>query len=280
MSESEPLPKTAALDTESLASRDMIVVPEWGKDRPRPGDAGYEAGFDDNPFENGKEIIVKRHGKDGAPDYLEGGWQIVDDDASVKIGKDKYMVGVVVEKTVGDQVLQKSIPLNEVYDFNPRTSEGVGGAEVAPLTETQEDMADEAIEDAVGLKNPEDSIDENARMYSADEIRAAREAALRLADEQPPLTQESLQTMMSGEAPAPKAESSDPLGELTQGLSQDDRMELRSYADAQIGKREAQKAGDGDRSIIEGQYMGQAYKAMSPAAKAIVNQYVALYERL
>lgn len=165
----------------------MIEVPDWTKQTPEVGDAGYEAGFDDNPFAKGKEIVVKRNGQNGAPDYTEGGWTIVDDDANVKIGEGKYIVGVVVEKEIEGQILQKSVPLNELMELNPR-------AEKEPLSEAQEDIAGEAIEDALGVVDPADM-----ETIDREDIpdQSAREAAQRIINQEPVIP--GLQEMMSGE---------------------------------------------------------------------------------
>ncbi|HEY8886253.1 MAG TPA: hypothetical protein VIM31_02000 [Candidatus Microsaccharimonas sp.] len=150
----------------------LIEVPDWAKESPVAPEAGYEAGFDDNPFALGKEVNVKRHGKNGNPDYQEGGWKIIDDDANVRVGKDKYIVGVVVEKEIDGEVFQKSIPLNELMERNPR-------AEKEPLTKAKKEVADEAIEDAIGLEDPSE-VDGDAHKFTHDEMKAMREAAQRV----------------------------------------------------------------------------------------------------
>ena len=193
MSESEPT-LTPSAESQPKNS-DMIEVPDWGKQSPEAGDAGYEAGFDDDPFAKGKEVTVKQTGQNGTTGYTEGGWTIIDDDATVKIGEDKYMVGVVVEKEIEGQIVQKSIPLNELMELNPR-------AEKEPLSEAQEDVAEVAIEISTGIEDPSE-IDEAARNYAPGEMKAMREASRRIVDQEPTIP--NLEQVMSSEE-VPKAE--------------------------------------------------------------------------
>jgi len=135
----------------------LIEVPDWIKqDVAELATPTPEAPVNDKPFSIGKEVIVKRNGKNGAPNYNEGGWKIIDDDATVRIGKTGYMVGVVVEKEIDGETFQKSIPLNELMDLNPNAEK-----ERVALSDAQEDLADEAIEGAIGLHDPseQESVD-------------------------------------------------------------------------------------------------------------------------
>jgi hypothetical protein len=179
MSESEPsqwaAPAESTPTTPNEKASGMIEVPDWAKVRPEAGDAGYEAGFDDDPFALGQEVTVKRNGKNGQPDYQEGGWKIINADANVSVGKDKYMVGVIVEKDIDGEPFQKSIRLDELMRLNPREAEVSSEVADKPqLTEVQEDIADEAIEDVLGIENPEDEVDGNARMMTLEERQQAR----------------------------------------------------------------------------------------------------------
>jgi hypothetical protein len=218
-----------------------------------PVKSGYEAGFDDNPFAAGKEVNVKRNGKNGVPDYHEGGWKIVNDDASVRVGQDKYMVGVVVEKEVDGEIFQKSIPLNELMDLNPRVDK-----EPTVDHATAEKVGGEVLE-VVGVDEVDDSIDENAHNYSSSDIRAMREAAERVM-----------------EKPTP-TDPSDVLRKLTEGLSADDLLELRSYAEATDEVRDAQKEDRGQDSTYWQQIKGQSLRAMSPRAQEVANRYAGYY---
>ena len=159
---------------------------------------------------------------------------------------------------------------------------------------------------AVGIENPSE-INEHAVSFKKGELAALRAAAREKAAmesilpditgaatehrapvipglsqmmaEQPPVIPD-LVAQMSGEAtPEASTTPEQQLIDLTEDLNQDDRLQLRSYAESKIGKREAQKDGDGERSILEGQYMGQAVTAMSDRAKAIKDTYAALFER-
>ena len=190
--------------------------------------------------------------------------------------------------------------LIEVPDWSQPTPE----VAEAPVEQAFEQKAGGAVLDAFGIVEPviNDTVDDDLHFYSRAQLQAMREEAQRRGDaeaallSQPALTQDSLRTtmgaeplpvtepvipgldkMMSGEPVLPSAESVSPLIELTEGLSADDRLELRSYAEAKIAKQEAQEDGDGQSSEIQGQYMGQSYRAMSSAAQAIADRYATLY---
>ena len=124
-------------------------------------DPGYEAKFDDNPFAVGKEIIVKRNAnkETSAPAYNEGGWKIVKDDIEVetKAGSKQYVSAVKVQKVIDGESYDKIIRIADVYALNPRETAPLPElAEQVHLTEVQEGLADEAIEEALGLEDPKD----------------------------------------------------------------------------------------------------------------------------
>jgi len=214
---------------------------------------------------------------------------------------EKYIYGTkaVSEKGLSDEV---QAALAADYEAAHPTVEQAE-REVSPVVEKLGDVG----LDAFGIENPS-HVNENAVSFKNGEINALREAAREKAAmesnppiitgvpnfdkpvpvipgleqmmaEQPPVIPD-LAAKMSGEA-APEAPKSyeTQLIELTESLSQDDRLELRSYADAKIAKREAQKSGDGEQSTLQGQYMGQALKNMTPAARQIKDTYASLYER-
>ena len=87
-----------------------------------------------------------------------------------------------------------------------------------------------------------------------------------------------LAAQMSGEASpeAPKTPEQQ-LIDLTENLSEDDRMELRSYASSHESMVEARKDGEGENAQYFEQQKGQAQRAMSPAAAAIKGQYLGLW---
>ncbi|NCO10351.1 hypothetical protein GW746_02230 [Candidatus Saccharibacteria bacterium] len=66
---------------------------------------------------------------------------------------------------------------------------------------------------------------------------------------------------------------------LLEGLSDDDALELRSYADSHISYKRAQDDGRGDDSRYFQQMKGQSLRAMSPAAKSIASRYLNNYLR-
>jgi len=179
-------------------------------------------------------------------------------------------------------------------------------AEPAVSTEVAEKIGDVGL-GAVGIENPGE-VNEHATSFKKGEISALREAArekeamesnppiitgvpnfdkpipvipglAQMMAEQPPVIPD-LAAKMSGEvAPEAPKSAEQRLNELNDQFSQDDRMALREYADASISKKRAQQDGDGQRSTLEGQYMGQALKKMSPKAQAVVRQFTSLYEQ-
>jgi len=188
----------------------------------------------------------------------------------------------------------------------PRMIEMPDWSQPAPEVETLsaeqafEQKAGGATLDTLGVVEPivDDSVDDDLHFYTRAQLQAMREESQLRFDAEAPLTQESLREVMgaspaaarepvipgldqimSGEPVLPSVESVSPLIQLTEGLSSDDRLELRSYAEAKIAKREAQKDGDGQSSNLQGQYMGQSYRAMSSAAQAIADRYATLYEQ-
>lgn len=153
---------------------------------------GYEAGFDDNPFAVGEDIIVKRNANNetGAPEYNESGWKIVEDDIKVeaKAGSKQYVGALKVQKVIDGELYDKIIRTADVYALNPReTAPSPELAEKVPLTEGQEDLADEAIEEALGLEDPQD-IDTVDHEVLADQ--ATIEAAQRVSGMEQPSSSE------------------------------------------------------------------------------------------
>jgi len=168
----------------------LIEVPDWAKIN-NPESVEIREAVSDDPFSNGKEIVVERSPdkETGAPAYLESGWKIIDDQAMVETerGSGKWMAAVRVEKEIDGVPYNKIISLEKVYAFNPReVASAPEMVEKEPLSEAQEDIAEEAIEDAIGLHDPSE-IDEQAHNYSSADIRAMREAAQRVSglDEAP-----------------------------------------------------------------------------------------------
>jgi len=67
--------------------------------------------------------------------------------------------------------------------------------------------------------------------------------------------------------------------ELKKDIPVDQLLLLRNFADATIGKAEAQRDGNGQRSTEEGRYMGQAMLAMRQETRLLAKLYVELYKR-
>lgn len=74
----------------------------------------------------------------------------------------------------------------------------------------------------------------------------------------------------------PAERSVSPLAELTSGLGSDDISQLRSYSDALLAKKDAQRRGDGSGSTYMGQVAGEALRAMKPNVKLIANRYASM----
>ncbi|MEO8863306.1 MAG: FHA domain-containing protein [Candidatus Saccharimonadales bacterium] len=70
------------------------------------------------------------------------------------------------------------------------------------------------------------------------------------------------------------------LENMLKPMSEKDKQQLKLHAMYLANKADAQKDGDGQASTNFGQYAGQAYKAMSPAAKAIATNYASDQSRL
>jgi hypothetical protein len=173
-----------------------IEVPDWVKTggapveiQPDTNETGFEDDAGVDPFSNGKEITVMRNAnvQTGAPAYLEGGWKVIDDQAvlETKPGSGKWMSAVRVEKEIDGAPNYKVIPLETVYALNrTETAEAPEVRETPPLTEVQEDIADEAIEAVLGIEDPSE-IDEHAHDFSPSELRTMREAAQRVSSINP-----------------------------------------------------------------------------------------------
>jgi hypothetical protein len=207
----------------------MIVVPEWKenieKSESQPENTGYEIGSDDDPFGVGKEIIVSRgaNKETGAPAYADGGWEIFDDNAYVESpeGSGKFLAAVKVKKMIDGVDSEKTITLDKVYILNPQV-EALPTPEIAeksPLSDVQENIADEAIEDALGIEDPANV--ETVDRKGIDELRT-REAAERVMGEATPKSPEQ------AAYDAVKQE----MGDLVAGLSDMDKHYLDEYANA------------------------------------------------
>lgn len=87
---------------------------------------------------------------------------------------------------------------------------------------------------------------------------------------------------MMGDSPRTEQEPmsiDEQIDKLTEGMSEDQVDALYRYARHKAAKRDSQRAGDGHGSMISGQYMGEAYKAMSPDTKTIADRMASLYDR-
>lgn len=114
-------------------------------------------------FSVGQEVTVLRNGKDGGPNYTEGGWTVTG------FLNDEHD-SIMVSKEIDGEVYDKSVAREGLEALNP-----VVNAEKEPLGTTEKAIADIAIED-VGIKNPTRKINENAQVFEPGEIRKLMEA--------------------------------------------------------------------------------------------------------
>lgn len=252
--------------------QDLITVPDWNAVKPEKNTA---AELSEGYFGyKGKSANVVRSNGD-----IDGGWTVVDDEAHMKIGEEngfsQYVPAAVLEKTVGDEILQKTVSLTELLRLNPELVES------EPNTQVIEDLGATTLE-AVGLTEP--SIDD-ARMMTLEERRAARTSAEAA---KPEVVAET------GKAPR------EALLELIDGLSAKDVESLRDYAHAvedveEIRALALRIAGEPDRQVkqrlmfehpnVDTDYIrakqakGQAHLAMSPAAQNVQNTFTHLYKQ-
>lgn len=212
-------------------------------------------------FSVGETVNVRRTSGE-----IEDGWAVVENNASRTRPDGTVITGVTVEKKLSnDEVMTKFITVDALREVN---------AEREPIdrAEVQEEIAKEALE-ASGVVNPSeqsDEIDEHAKQYSRDEIRAMREASRRtVGDVEEGAREYSAEDQENDRLSA--------LDRIKQGLSADDVQYLESYARYEQDKRDAQRDGDGagSRSAQEG--MGWAMQRMSEAAKQIRNQFSHAY---
>lgn len=212
-------------------------------------------------FSVGETVNVRRTSGE-----IEDGWAVVENNASRTRPDGTVITGVTVEKKLSnDEVMTKFITVDALREVN---------AEREPIdrAEVQEEIAEEALE-ASGVVNPSeqsDEIDEHAKQYSRDEIRAMREASRRtVGDVEEGAREYSAEDQENDRLSA--------LDRIKQGLSADDVQYLESYARYEQDKRDAQRDGDGagSRSAQEG--MGWAMQRMSEAAKQIRNQFSHAY---
>ncbi|MBC7459417.1 hypothetical protein H7200_01735 [Candidatus Saccharibacteria bacterium] len=237
-----------------------------------------------NPSELNKTIYVKRSNGEISTMRIADNAK-VDDEGKLRaylVENDEedgseYIAGYkpISERALSDDVqnaLAGEYAANNTPEF----------AEVQPLSEAQEDLADEAIEGAIGVVDPSE-IDDNAQMFSSSDIRRMREAAERVIDTSSMITSEEVRAIAfpaaQEVAAAPEAPSDpvDVLVKLTEGLNEDDLLRLRSYAESTDEVREAQKDGRGEDSTYWQQTKGQALRAMSPKAQSIANRYAGFY---
>jgi hypothetical protein len=70
------------------------------------------------------------------------------------------------------------------------------------------------------------------------------------------------------------------INSLLEGLGDDDKGRLFRYSMYTTDKSDAQKRGDGEASILYGQYLGQELNTMSADAQRVADRYHRLLNRL
>lgn len=153
--------------------------------------------------------------------------------------------------------------------------------------EAADDMGELATEQLVAEQPIVDV--ETGTMYPHEIKKMREEAALRAAsgrvlDIPSVITSEEVKAIadLNKEVPVVVAAETavDPnevLRKLTEGLSDNDLLELRSYANATDEVREAQKDGRGQDSTYWQQIKGQSLRLMSERAKSVANRYAGYY---
>lgn len=111
-----------------------------------------------NGFSLGQEVVVPRNGKNGAPNYTEGGWYVT------ALLHDEHD-SVMVSRKDGDQVMDKRLSMKTMVELNP-----VAVSEKEPFPEGAKEIADAAIENAIGVTDPAGEIEPEARLFGPGEI--------------------------------------------------------------------------------------------------------------
>lgn len=200
---------------------------------------------------------------------------------------EEYIAGYkpISGEALSDEV---QIALGAEYGAKDAPEQVERAAEAAPLSEAQEEIADVAIEVATGIEDPSE-IDGDAHNFSGAELKAMREASQRATGLESPamITSEEVQSIAAmNKAPVSEASAdatpspADVLKGLTEGLSADDLLELRSYAEATDEVRDAQKEGRGEDSTYWQQIKGQSLRTMSARAQSVANRYAGYYNQV
>lgn len=196
---------------------------------------------------------------------------------------EEYIAGFkpISEKALSDEV---QIALGAEYGLN-HTPEQAEATTEGLLSDAQEDIADVAIELSTGIEDPSE-VDEHAHNFTGAELHEMREAAQRVSRLEAPamITSEEVRSIAELNKPVSievsqeaQPTADEVLKQLTEGLSSDDLLELRSYAEATDAVREAQKQGRGEDSTYWQQIKGQSLLAMSARAQSVANRYAGYY---
>jgi len=232
------------LDDMVVLPGEMITVPDWSAVE---DDEPVESGAEDDPFSKGKEIIIERSAKIDnetkqiiTPAYNDGGWKIFDDNAvkETKKGSGQYLAAVKVEKIIDGKLWEKTVFLSDVMKLNSQeVAKTPESAEKAPLSEAQEDLAEEAIEDAIGVSDPSE-VDGNAQMLNIKEMRAAAErvidapVASDVTPETPTVEAPSAAETEQASLEKEITELHESLNKMVEDLSVNDRTAVWQYAAA------------------------------------------------
>lgn len=243
-----------------------------------------------NPADLSKTIYVKRSSGEISTMRVEENAKASEDGKVLayiveqdEANGEEYIAGYkpVSEQALSDEV---QIALGAEYGLKNAPEQLEASAELS-LTDAQEDIADIAIEMSTGIEDPSE-VDGDAHNFSGDELRAMREASQRAAGLEAPamITAEEVKAIAGlSESAAPEASvevtptADEVLKQLTEGLNDDDRLQLRSYAEATDEVRDAQKDGRGQDSTYWQQIKGQSLRAMSARAQSVANRYAGYY---
>ena len=132
-----------------------------------------------------------------------------------------------------------------------------------------------------------DGDPDSVKIVSAEQLTDEHQASLaeRLAGK-PLLGQEMGHVAISATAevvahvPKDSETLSAAVDQLLTGLSDEDKRSLHAYSRHISDKRTAQRTGDGQFSILSGQYAGQELRSMSAKAQKVADQYTSLMDKL
>lgn len=168
---------------------------------------------------------------------IDPGWKVVLTGVERKNKETgDFEAAVIVEKTINFEVYEKRVSVGELTELNATSAE---------LNDKEPSLHEKAAEDLGGQ-----ALDSFVTSEDVQKVRFAPE------------------NLEQNKAEAPMT-----LAEQTKDLSDNDRQDIETYLEAKAAKAAAQRSGDGQLSMDEGQAMGQAFLRMSPGAQAVARRY-------